>query len=101
MALSFKEYFRGDILILRLMGLTTMDGVFTKIHQPRWRLWQICPFLFGITIIIFTLICEFRTLSRVIKYDLNYAIEIFTAMCPGILCTTKVGKKIKKQKRII
>nr|QNL15044.1 olfactory receptor 100 [Aulacocentrum confusum] len=70
------------------MGLSSMRSVFAD-DSRQSKCWEVGPFVFGVSIIIFTALSEMRTLSQVIQYDLNYAIEIFTAICPGVLCAVK------------
>lgn len=88
--ITFEEIFNGDVWILRCMGLSYFNRVFSnKIETEKW--WEKVIPLFGLLAMSLLIFMEIIRVSRVIVVDIPDATEIFTAMLSGMLCTFKVS----------
>lgn len=88
-SITFEEFLNGEILILRCMGLSYFNRVFS--HSEEIEKWweKIIPFC-GILIVCLSTYLELIRVIRVIDVDFTHAIDILSAMSSGMLCTFKV-----------
>lgn len=88
----FRHFFRVDVLLLQLMGLSSFNTIFSngEFHSS-WS--DGCFFIVGVSMILSVVSCQLCTIAY-IGVDLNYSIEIFASMCTTLLCGIKVGQNI-------
>lgn len=96
-AKKFEYYWRLDVWMLRLIGLNTMENVFT--NGPGFpNFWGgMVPFI-CITMISIAGITQIVTFFRVLKDDLIYAMYTMITIGPTILCIIKVSRTHNKFK---
>nr|WGO81796.1 olfactory receptor 122 [Microplitis mediator] len=87
-SMAFEDFLNGDVLVLRCMGLSYFNRVFS--HNKETEKWweKIIPFC-GILTMCLLISLEIRLVLRVIVVDITLATEILTAMLSGMLCTFK------------
>ncbi|XP_044579232.1 odorant receptor 67c-like [Cotesia glomerata] len=86
--ITFEEIFNGDVWILRCMGLSYFNRVFSnKKETEKW--WEKIIPLCGILTMSLLISMEIIRALRVIVVDIPDATEILTAMLSGMLCTFK------------
>uniref|UniRef100_A0A6V7JLH2 Uncharacterized protein n=1 Tax=Bracon brevicornis TaxID=1563983 RepID=A0A6V7JLH2_9HYME len=86
---SFKEYFRGDILLLQLMGLYSMGSILDN-TEPNSHCWEAVPFIAGIGTMSFGVLFDLRNVYEVSKTDLLSSIEAGGEVLSTILTIHKV-----------
>nr|WGO81748.1 olfactory receptor 70 [Microplitis mediator] len=87
-SVPFESFFRTEIRILRYMGLSYFNRVFSnKEETEKW--WEKITPLFGILIMSLLISMEIMKIIRVISISITLAAGIFTAMLSGMLCTFK------------
>lgn len=94
-SVPFESFFRTEIRILRYMGLSYFNRVFSnKEENEKW--WEKITPLFGILIMSLLISMEIMKIIRVISISITLAAGIFTAMLSGMLCTFKVTISFSK-----
>ncbi|CAD6219138.1 GSCOCT00009250001.3-RA-CDS, partial [Cotesia congregata] len=85
---SFESFFHTEIRILRCMGLSYFNCVFSnKKETEKW--WQKITPLIGLIIMSLLISMEVMKIIQVISISITYAAGIFTAMLSGMLCMFK------------
>lgn len=93
---SFESFFHTEIRILRCMGLSYFNCVFSnKKKAEKW--WQKITPLIGLIIMTLLISMEVMKIIQVISISITYAAGIFTAMLSGMLCMFKVIRFCKKK----
>ncbi|KAK0162481.1 hypothetical protein PV327_006255 [Microctonus hyperodae] len=84
---TFQYFYRVDVLLLRLMGFSSFDTVFSSDEfNSNWR--DGCHFVIRISMILLVVLSQLHAMFY-IGIGLNYSMEVFLAMCTTLLCAIK------------
>lgn len=86
---AFEQLFNRDLFLLKLMGLSSMNGILSN-HKPIKKWWDGIPIFISIIIMTTIVICEFQTMCQIFQQQLAYAIQLFSVICSGALSISKV-----------
>ncbi|XP_063973116.1 uncharacterized protein LOC135160473 isoform X2 [Diachasmimorpha longicaudata] len=86
--LQFEYYFGGDVLILQCLGLYSMGSLF-KTTEPSFNLWELPPFVCGLTILFYGVSADFFNVIVEARQYSWFAIEILAIVLCASLGTYK------------
>ncbi|KAK0171035.1 hypothetical protein PV328_008801 [Microctonus aethiopoides] len=85
---AFEQLFNRDLFLLKLMGLSSMNGILSN-QKPIKKWWDGIPIFISIIIMTTIVICEFQTMCQIFQQQLAYAIQLFSVICSGALSISK------------
>ncbi|XP_057331699.1 odorant receptor 22c-like [Microplitis mediator] len=88
-SVPFEEFFNAEIRMLRYMGLSWFNSVFSNDENRREKWWEKITPLFGILILSLMLYFLTVALINIITIDITLAPEMFTALLSSSLCCFK------------
>lgn len=95
-SVPFEEFFNAEIRMLRCMGLSWFNCVFSNDENRREKWWEKITPLFGILTLSLMLYFLTVALIKIITIDITLAPEMFTALLSSSLCCFKVRYILKQ-----